>query len=123
MGVEQHLVGLLQIGRENESAAVGELDVSDLQFGPLPPRQLRERDVAVQKPGKPLSAPITFIDETPDRRSSDAKCMGGAPKHGKVLNIEWLGNRVELVGFRRGEWKAELLAMGEPTGDARRSPS
>ena len=35
MGVEQHLVGLLRIGAENEGAAVGELDVSDLQFGPL----------------------------------------------------------------------------------------
>jgi hypothetical protein len=33
--VEQHLVGLLRIGPENESAAVGELEVSDLKFGPL----------------------------------------------------------------------------------------
>jgi hypothetical protein len=37
MGVEQHLVGLLPIGAENEGAAVGELDVSDLQLGPLAP--------------------------------------------------------------------------------------
>ena len=35
MGVEQHLMGLLRIGPENEGAAVGELEVSDLQFGPL----------------------------------------------------------------------------------------
>ena len=35
MGVEQHLVGLLRVGPENESAAVGELEVSDLQLGPL----------------------------------------------------------------------------------------
>ena len=35
VGVEQHLVSLLRIGAENEGAAVGELDVSDLQFGPL----------------------------------------------------------------------------------------
>ena len=35
MGVEQHLVGLLRIGPENEGAAVGELEVGDLQFGPL----------------------------------------------------------------------------------------
>ena len=35
MGVEQHLVGLLEIGPENEGAAVGELEVGDLQFGPL----------------------------------------------------------------------------------------
>src|SRR6202021_1384179 len=35
VGVEQHLVGLLGIGVENEGAAVGELEVSDLQFGPL----------------------------------------------------------------------------------------
>jgi hypothetical protein len=35
VGVEQHLVGLLRIGAENEGAAIGELDVSDLQLGPL----------------------------------------------------------------------------------------
>ena len=35
MRVEQHLVGLLRVGAENEDAAIGELEVSDLQFGPL----------------------------------------------------------------------------------------
>ena len=35
VGVEQHLMGLLRIGPENEGAAVGELEVSDLQFGSL----------------------------------------------------------------------------------------
>jgi hypothetical protein len=35
VGVEQHLMGLLRIGPENEGAAVGQLEVSDLQFGPL----------------------------------------------------------------------------------------
>jgi hypothetical protein len=35
VGVAQHLVGLLGIGVENKGAAVGELEVSDLQFGPL----------------------------------------------------------------------------------------
>src|SRR6185437_2027929 len=35
VGVEQHLVGLLRIGAENERAAVAELEVGDLQFGPL----------------------------------------------------------------------------------------
>jgi hypothetical protein len=35
VGVEQHLVGLLRIGAENEGAAIGKLDVSDLQLGPL----------------------------------------------------------------------------------------
>ena len=38
MGVEQHLVGLLRIGAENEGAAVGELEVGDLQLGPLAAR-------------------------------------------------------------------------------------
>jgi hypothetical protein len=33
-------------------------------------------------------------------------------KHAKVLNIEWLGEHVTLVSFRRGEWESELLAMG-----------
>jgi hypothetical protein len=35
VGVEQHLVGLLRIGSEKEGAAVGELEVGDLQLGPL----------------------------------------------------------------------------------------
>ena len=35
MGVEQHLMGLLRIGPENEGAAIGELEVSDLQLGSL----------------------------------------------------------------------------------------
>jgi hypothetical protein len=35
LGVEQHLVGLLKIGAENEGATIGKLDVSDLQLGPL----------------------------------------------------------------------------------------
>jgi hypothetical protein len=35
VGVEQHLVGLLRVGPEREGAAVGELEVGDLQFGPL----------------------------------------------------------------------------------------
>jgi hypothetical protein len=39
-------------------------------------------------------------------------------KHGKVLNIETLGERVELVSFRRGEWEGELLAMGRAPGVA-----
>jgi hypothetical protein len=33
--VEQHLMGLLRIGPENEGAAVGELEAGDLQFGSL----------------------------------------------------------------------------------------
>jgi hypothetical protein len=35
MGVEQHLVGLLRIGAENEGAAIAELEVGNLQLGPL----------------------------------------------------------------------------------------
>jgi hypothetical protein len=35
MGVEQHLVGLLRIGPEEEGAAVAELEVGDLQLGSL----------------------------------------------------------------------------------------
>jgi hypothetical protein len=35
MRVEQHLMCLLRIGPENEGAAVAELEVGDLQFGPL----------------------------------------------------------------------------------------
>ena len=35
MGVEQHLMGLLRIGAQDEGAAAGELDVGDLQLGPF----------------------------------------------------------------------------------------
>jgi hypothetical protein len=35
MRVEQHLVGLLRIGAKNEGAAIGELEVGNLQLGPL----------------------------------------------------------------------------------------
>jgi hypothetical protein len=31
--------------------------------------------------------------------------------YGKVLNIEWLDDHVELVSFRRGEWETNLLAI------------
>jgi hypothetical protein len=34
-------------------------------------------------------------------------------KYGKVLNIEWLGDRIDLVNFRRGEWESELLVLGK----------
>jgi len=39
-------------------------------------------------------------------------------EHVKVLNIEWLGEGILLVSFRRGEWESELLAMGRATGVA-----
>ena len=35
MGVEQHLMGLLRVGPEEEGAAIAELEVSHLQLGPL----------------------------------------------------------------------------------------
>jgi hypothetical protein len=35
----------------------------------------------------------------------------GRRKQAKVLSIEWLGERLALVSFRRGEWESELLAM------------
>src|SRR5258708_37195313 len=35
MGIEKHLVGLLRVGPEEEGAAAGQVEVSDLQLGPL----------------------------------------------------------------------------------------
>jgi hypothetical protein len=32
---------------------------------------------------------------------------------GKVLNIEWLDNRVELRAFKRGDWERELEAHAQ----------
>lgn len=29
---------------------------------------------------------------------------------GKVMNLEWNDDRIEVVGFRGGEWEGELLA-------------
>jgi hypothetical protein len=37
-------------------------------------------------------------------------------KHAKVLNIEWFGDKVQVVSFRRGEWESELLTMGRAAG-------
>ena len=39
-------------------------------------------------------------------------------EHGKVLNIEWLGDNIKVVSFRRGEWESELLAMSRAAGVA-----
>jgi hypothetical protein len=33
-------------------------------------------------------------------------------EHAEALNIEWRGNAVDIVSFRRGQWENELLAMG-----------
>ena len=32
---------------------------------------------------------------------------------GKVLNIEWMGNHVELRTFKRGDWERELEAHAQ----------
>lgn len=39
-------------------------------------------------------------------------------KHVKVLNLEWLGETVQVTSFRRGEWESELLAMGRASAIA-----
>jgi hypothetical protein len=39
-------------------------------------------------------------------------------KHVKVLNMEWTGQAVALVTFRRGEWESELLAMARASAVA-----
>jgi hypothetical protein len=93
--------------------------------------QLRDAALTVlQNRGKPSDRPgaIVFEPHTrlnpeprlslwlskfpPDQRSTLsvwATLKGG---HAKVLNIEWLGERVDVISFRRGEWEGELLAMG-----------
>jgi hypothetical protein len=35
--------------------------------------------------------------------------VGGA----KVLSLWWAGDDVTVVGFRRGAWEQELLALGD----------
>jgi hypothetical protein len=36
--------------------------------------------------------------------------------YGKVMNLQWRGDQVDLVSFRRGEWETELLAMARAAG-------
>ena len=37
-------------------------------------------------------------------------------KHVKVFNVDWVGETLEIVTFRRGEWENELLAMNRAPG-------
>jgi hypothetical protein len=55
---------------------------------------------------------------SPDGRLSLSVWAWRGNWYGKVMNIEWLGERIELVSFKRGEWEAELLAMGGADGVA-----
>ena len=43
------------------------------------------------------------------RREMDVWHAGGA----KVLSLWWAGDDVTVVGFRRGAWEQELLALGD----------
>ena len=44
-----------------------------------------------------------------------SSCRG---RYVKVLNIQWRGDNIELISFRRGEWEQELLAMIRAPGVA-----
>ena len=89
------------------------------------------RDAALtllRRSGKRSSAGIGFEESTPqnpeprislhlrkhplDGRHMLSVWASVRGKHGKVLNVEWLGREVVVVSFRRGEWETELLAMG-----------
>lgn len=35
--------------------------------------------------------------------------------YGKVLSVEWLGDRIKPVNFLRGEWELDLLAVAALT--------
>jgi hypothetical protein len=35
--------------------------------------------------------------------------------YGKVLSVEWLGDRIKLINFLRGEWELDLLAVAALT--------
>jgi hypothetical protein len=48
----------------------------------------------------------------PDQRNTLSVWAPYKGGYAKVMNIEWLGDRVHVMSFRRGEWETELLAMG-----------
>jgi hypothetical protein len=60
------------------------------------------------------TAPVALPVEAPTRdgRAVLSVWANIKDKHAKALNIEWLGEDVSFVTFRRGEWESELLAMG-----------
>ena len=89
MGVEQHLVGLLRIGPENEGAAVGELEVGDLQFGSLAAdegpvfRPVELKRLAGQESQRHEHAAAALLKQVLRRRSGDAaRPLRGARKKG-----------------------------------------
>jgi hypothetical protein len=79
------------------------------------PHERREGDVVFEPhtPQNPEPRLSLLLSEHPlDRRDMLSVWATLKGKHAKVMNIEWLGEVVQLVSFRRGEWESELLAMG-----------
>jgi hypothetical protein len=71
------------------------------------------------KPEKPYPRLSLLLSSHPlDGHSMLSVWAPRKDKYGKVLNIEWFGDKVEVVSFRRGEWETELLAMGRAAGVA-----
>jgi hypothetical protein len=47
------------------------------------------------------------------RREVEVWHAGAAAGGAKVLSLWWSGEDVTVVGFRRGAWEQELLALGD----------
>ena len=47
------------------------------------------------------------------RREMDVWHAGTGTGGAKVLSLWWAGDDVTVVGFRRGAWEQELLALGD----------
>ena len=97
VGVEQHLMGLLQIGSQHEDAAVGELEVGYLQFGPL------------AADDRPVLRPVELKRlARPERQRNE-----GAATAGLLLSLP---GGLPLTGERRHAIVGALIAEGDQIG-------
>jgi hypothetical protein len=110
MGVEQHLVSLLRVGPEEEGAAVGELDVSDLQFGPLAAddrpifRPVELERLARQKRQRhehAAAARLLFLlpSGLPVARERRHAIVGAVVAEGGQIGVQLLGRSLLLADF------------------------
>ena len=115
MGVEQHLVRLQQIGPQDEGPAVGELEVGDLQLGPLaaddrpvlPPVEL-ERLAGLKRQRHEGAAPAGLLLPLPLRlplaREGRHAIVGAVVAEGDQIGVQLLDRPLllaRLAGLRR----------------------
>jgi hypothetical protein len=112
VGVEQHLMGLLRIGAQNEGAAIAELDVRDLQLGALArndrpvfrPVEL-ERFAGQERQRHKRAAPAGLLFSMPDRLplASEGRdtIVGAVVAEGDQVGVQLLDRALLFARLRR----------------------